>query len=131
MKKLPLLIPLLLFANASDHFFYQKDKKVFLTPMKSSQKLRKINSIDIQYYTTPKDNIVGVTNEFIVKIKGEKALEILIKKYPIILKKRLSKNLYLMEVNSTHKILDISNQLHHDINVSYAHPNFIKKIEAR
>ncbi len=127
MKKIILLLTLLLFANASDNFYYQKDKKVFLTPIKSSQKLRKINSIDINYYTTPKDNIVGMTKEFIVKIKDEEALESLIKKYPIILKKRLSKNLYLMEANSTDKTLDISNQLHHDINVSYAHPNFIKK----
>jgi len=131
MKKLILLIPILLFANASDSFYYQKDKKVFLTPIISSQKFRKINSMDINYYTTPKDNIVGVTKEFIIKLKDEKSLEILLKKYPITLKKILAHNLYLMEVNSIEETIDMTNQLYLDKNVIYAHPNFIKKIKSR
>jgi len=131
MKKLTLLIPILLFANANDNFYYQNDKKVFLTPIVSSQKFRKINSIDINYYTTPNYNIVGVTKEFIIKLKDEKSLEILLKKYPITLKKRLASNLYLMEVNTIDKTIDMTQKLYLDTNVIYVHPNFIKKIKLR
>lgn len=131
MKKLTLLIPILLFANANNNFYYQNDKKVFLTPIVSSQKFRKINSIDINYYTTPKDTIVGVTKEFIVKIKDKKSLEILLKKYPITFKKRLAYNLYLMKVNIIEETIDITQKLYVDKNVIYAHPNFIKKIKLR
>jgi len=133
MKKILILSSLLLFANATDNFYYQKDKKVFLTPIKSTQfrTFQKTNSTQIDYYKTEKDHTVGISKEFIVKIKEEKALENLLKKYSIVLNKRLAKNLYLMEVNGTQETLDVSNQLYYDVNVTYAHPNFIKKIEAR
>jgi len=133
MKKILILSSLLFFANASDSFYYQKDKKVFLTPIKSTQfrTFQKTNSTQIDYYKTQNDKIVGISKEFIVKIKEEKVLENLLKKYSILLNKRLAKNLYLMETNSTQETLDVSNQLYSDVNVSYAHPNFIKKIEAR
>jgi hypothetical protein len=133
MKKIILLSSILLFANATDNFYYQKDKKVFLTPIKSTQlqTFQKTNSTKIDYYKTQNDKTVGINKEFIVKIKEEKALEGLLKKYSIVVKKRLAQNLYLMEINSTQETLAVSNQLYHDANVSYAHPNFIKKIEPR
>ena len=131
MKKILILSSLLLFANATDNFYYQKDKKVFLTPIKSVETFQKTNSIHIDYYKTQEGYTVGISKEFIVKLKEEQALKSLIKKYSIIVNKRLAKNLYLMEVNSTEETLDISNQLYYDSNVSYAHPNFIKKIESR
>jgi len=133
MKKTILTLSLLLFANASDNFYYQKDKKVFLTPIKSTQlrTFQKINSTQIDYYKTPTGHTVGINKELLVKIEEEKALEDLLKKYSIVVKKRLAKNLYLMEVNSTQETFDVSNQLYHDTNVLYAHPNFIKKIIPR
>ena len=132
MKKIILLLlSLLLFANASDNFYYQKDKKVFLTSIKSVETFQKISSTKIDYYKTQEGHTVGISKEFIVKLKEEQALQNLIKKYSISLKKRLAKNLYLMEVNSTKETLIVTNELYHDSNVSYAHPNFIKKIESR
>ena len=133
MKIPTFLLLLFLFAHATDNFYYQKDKKVFLTPIKPTQvrTFQKTNTTQIDYYKTQNDKTVGINKEFIVKIKEEKALQDLLKKYSIVIKKRLAKNLYLMEVNSTQETLDVSNQLYYDANVSYAHPNFIKKIEAR
>lgn len=133
MKKIILISSLLLFANATDNFYYQKDKKVLLTPIKSTQTrtFQKTNSTQIDYYKTQNNKTVGINKELIVKIKKEKALDNLLKKYAIVVKKKLAKKLYLMEVNSTQETLDITNQLYHDINVSYAHPNFIKKIIPR
>jgi len=133
MKQTIVISSILFFANASDNFYYQKDKKVLLTSIKSTQlrTFQKINSTQIDYYKTEKGHTVGISKEFIVKIKEEKALEDLLKKYSIVVKKRLAKNLYLMETNSTQETLDVSNQLYHDVNVSYAHPNFIKKIIPR
>ncbi len=129
MKILTLLTLLFLFANATDNFYYQKDKKVFLTPIKSTQfrTFQKTNSTQINYYKTQNDKTVGINKEFIVKIKEEKALEGLLKKYSIVVKKRLAQNLYLMEINSTQETIEACNRLYHDANVSYAHPNFIKK----
>ena len=133
MKIIFFLIFCFKFPNATDNFYYQKDKKVFLTPIKSTQirTFQKINATQIDYYKTPKGHTVGINKALIVKIKEEKALENLLKKYSIVVKKKLAKKLYLMEVNCTKATLDISNQLYHDDNVSYAHPNFIKKIESR
>jgi len=128
MKKPILLISLLLFANTSDSFYYQKDKKVFLTPINKTQN-RELSKI--VYYKTTDNYRVGVTKELIVKIKYRETLENLLQKYSLTIKKRLTSSLYLLQADNKDKTLDIANKLHDEIGVSYAHPNFIKEMRSR
>jgi hypothetical protein len=134
MKRVIILVFILSYANANANeiFYYKNNQKIELTPIKTTQKLQKSDSTQtIDYYKTRNNITVGVTKEIIVKIKEEEALEGILEQYAINLKKRLTSTLYLVETNSSTLTLEISNQLYHDANVSYAHPNFIKKIDKR
>jgi len=132
MKKIIPIITILLFANASDNFYYQKDKKITLSPIKTIQKLQKKDfNQTINYYKKENGQIVGVTQEIIIKLKEKKAINNLIEKYPITVKEKLTNRLYVVEINSIKEIFNISQQLYRDTNVSYVHPNFIKRIDKR
>ena len=132
MKKIIPIITILLFANASDNFYYQEDKKITLTPIKTTQKLQKKDfNQTINYYKKENGQIVGVTQEIIIKLKEKKAINNLIEKYPITVKEKLTNRLYVVEINSIKEIFNISQQLYRDTNVSYVHPNFIKRIDKR
>ena len=132
LKKIILTVTILCFANASDNFYYQNHKKIELIPIKKIEKLQKKDSNQtIHYYKTPTDQTVGVTQEIIVKIEDKKSLELLLKKYDLNLKQNLTIKLYVVETNSTQQTLEIANSLYAEDNVSYAHPNFIKRIDKR
>jgi len=134
MKKNIILLAFLCFANASDNFYYQNHKKVFLSPLKTARSFQKLdtNQTDkIEYYKTDKGQIVGINRELILKLKEEKILDSLIEKYQLNLKKKLAKNLYLVEVKNTEAIFNTSNKLYNEDNVSYAQPDFIKNIKSR
>ena len=132
MKKIILLLLFLIFANASDNFYYQNDKKNELTPIKTIQKLQKKDSNQtIDYYKKDNGQIVGVTQEIIIKLKDKKAFKSIIKKYAISFKQKLTNTLYVVETNSTKNTLYITNLLYNDANIIYAHPNFIKRIDKR
>ena len=136
MKKILMLIlsTFLLFANASENFYYQEGKKIFLTPIQTTQKFQKTDSNqtkNINYYKTPKGYTVGISKELIVKLKEEKNIEDLADKYALVVKEQLAQNLYVIEVNSTEETLTISNELTLDNDVLYAQPNFIKKVQQR
>jgi len=134
MKKNIIFLTVLCFANASDDFYYQNHKKVFLTPIETAQKFQKIDSNQtkkINYYKTDKGHTVGISKELIVKVEKEKALDSLVEKYQLIFKKKLAQKLYLVELNSTEKTLDICNKLYQENSVSYTHPNFLKRVVTR
>ena len=132
MKKNIIFLLFLFFANANDNFYYQKDKKIFLTPIYTTQTIQKKESNQtVQYYKTSKGQTVGISKEIIVKVIEEKSIDSLVEKYDINVKKKLTQKLYLVEINSTKETLTITNKLYDDENVSYAHPNFIKRIDKR
>lgn len=134
MKKNIIFLTVLCFANASDNFYYQNHKKVFLTPIKTHQKFQKIDSNQtkkINYYKTDKGHTVGISKELIVKLKEEKNIQDLADKYAVVVKTQLAKGLYVVEVNSREETLTISNKLTLDNDVLYAQPNFIKKVQQR
>ena len=132
MKQIISIIIILLFANASDNFYYQNDKKTELIPIKNTEKLQKKDSNQtINYYKTEQGQIVGVTQEIIIKVEDKKSLEPLLKKYNLNLKQNLTTKLYVVETNSTQETLEITNSLYAEENVSYSHPNFIKRIDKR
>ena len=131
MRKIFLLLFTFLL-SASDNFYYQNDKKVILTPIQTSNTFQKMDANHtIEYFKTPKGQIVGMGQEIIVKLKDTKALDSLVKKYAVNIKTKLTNKLYVLEVNSTKQTLEITNKLYLDANVSYAHPNLIKRIDKR
>jgi hypothetical protein len=88
MKRVIILVFILFFANANENFYYQNNKKIELTPIKTTQKIQKSYSTQtIDYYKTQNNTTVGVTKEIIVKIKEEEALEGILEQYAINLKK--------------------------------------------
>jgi len=132
MKQIIPIMIILLFANASDNFYYQNDKKIELTPIKNIEKLQKKDSNQtINYYKTEQGQTVGVTQEIIIKIEDKKSLEPLLNKYNLNLKQNLTTKLYVVETNNNQETLEIANSLYTEENVSYAHPNFIKRIDKR
>lgn len=134
-KKIMLLLSFLFFVNvyANSNFYYYKNKKIFLTPINSYKVIQRSYSkqTKINYYKTKRGYIVGIGKELIVKLKDGIKPQSLVNKYPIIIKKKLLKNTYLVETNNTKKTLNINNKLALDKNVIYAIPNFIKKIHQR
>jgi hypothetical protein len=68
MKRVIILVFILFFANANENFYYQNNKKIELTPIKTTQKIQKSDSTQtIDYYKTQNNTTVGVTKEIIVK----------------------------------------------------------------
>ena len=133
MKKI-FLIQFWSFFLFADNFYYQKDKKIFLTPIKTSEKFQKVdvNKTDkVRFYITEKGHTVGINKELIVKLKKDISIESLLYKYAILMKKKLAKNLYLVQVTNTEETLSITNQIYMESDVVYAHPNFIKKMQQR
>ena len=125
---------LLTLSYAGGNFYYYQDKKIFLTPIQSSVKIQRSYSKQtnkINYYKTRKGDIVGIGKELIIKLKDGAEPQSLVNKYHIIIKKRLIKNIYLVEVNNTKETLNTSNKLTFDDNVIYAQPNFIKRMQQR
>lgn len=130
MKKSILFLTFLLFANASDNFYYQDGKKVKLIPLQSIQKFSKINTKKtINFYKSNKI-VVGVTDKIIVKLKQDNIEKYLLD-FNLTKVKKLGKNLYLLKVSDSDKTVDIANKLTKAKGVIYAHPDFIKKMRKR
>jgi len=109
---------------ATEYFYYNGDKKVTLTKMAQSNET-------INYYTTPSNTIIGVTDEIIIKLKDSTMLESLSIKYNFLVIDTLTENLYLIKVSNKEETLPMANKLYLEDSVQYASPNFIKSIDKR
>jgi len=109
---------------ATEYFYYNGDKKVTLTKMAQSNET-------INYYTTPSNTIIGVTDEIIIKLKDSTMLESLSIKYNFLVIDTLTENLYLIKVSNKEETLQMANKLYLEDSVQYASPNFIKSIDKR
>lgn len=122
-KKFFFLISILQLGYASDNFYYQNNKKVYLIPYNSSLR----SSSNINYYKNKKGIILDITDKIIVKLKGDISIDNLLSKFNVIVKKKLGKNLYLLETSNKNYTIAIVNQLNKDDDVEYAQPDFIKQ----
>jgi hypothetical protein len=122
MKFFLTIIAILEFSCANDNFYYQNNKKIYLTPYQNIS--RSISNIN--YYQNDKGVVLGVTDKLIVKLKDVSNIKSLTDKYDLILVKKLSKNLYLMKVGNKNSTIDIANKLNEENSVEYAQPDFIK-----
>lgn len=117
---------------ASDMYYYNNNKKVYLTPQESNQSSFQNKSAPnphaAQYYKTSSNTIVGISDEILIKTKD---IDAVLYKYDVVLKKRITSDIYLLKVKDSTLTLKISNQMYEDSNILYAHPNFIKQIHNR
>jgi uncharacterized protein YbcI len=110
--------------SATEYFYYNGDKKVTL--IKTTQSNETIN-----YYTTPANTIIGVTDEIMIKLKDSTMLESLSIKYNFLVIDTLTENIYLIKVSNKEETLPMANELYLEDSVQYASPNFIKSIDKR
>ena len=130
--KIKILFVVLLLATSlvgNEQFYYQNNQKIYLHPIENNLATRNISNI--KYFKT-KDNIkLGVIDEILLKIYEDKNIESIIKQYNLVLLKKVIPKVYLVKVLSKIQTIDISNQLHNDIRIKYANPNFLKEVKKR
>jgi len=126
-KNIMVLLGLSMYLLAQDTYYYKNHKKETLTPLQ--QKSRSINPI--KYYKNTRGIVLGVNKNLIVKINNPSQLKTYSNKYGLEVLKELSKGLYLLRNNSQASTLEVANKLTLEQGVSYAHPDFIKKMIGR
>ena len=117
---------------ASDDYFYQKGKKVYITPLESVQLYSVSESSsknNIRYVKTQYNKTLGYYDEILLKTTAD--IETILKNYNLNLTKKLTSTIYLVRVKDKDMILDISNRMYEDKDIQFSHPNFMKKVDKR
>lgn len=118
----------------AEQYYYQKGKKVYLSPTKSKSSIsRDVNSSinQINYFKTPQNVLVGVRDEILVKFKNTQNIQDIQITYSLSLVKQLSKTMFLFKVKDYLRTLDVSNSLYEESDVEFAHPNFLRSVRKR
>jgi len=111
---------------ASDNYYYQNNKKIYLTPLVVPSSNLLTNNLDIDYYKNENNITLGVGDKIIVKIKEGVVVENLLTQFNLSFEKILAKNLYLVKVANKNVAIDIANRLREHHQVEYAQPDFHK-----
>ena len=110
-----------------DIYYYKNHKKETLVPVENFK--RSLSSV--KYYKNTRGIVLGVSKNIILKVSNATSLQTYMDKYQLEVIKELSTGLYHLKNNSTMPTLDVANQLTLEQGVTYAHPDFIKKIHKR
>ena len=129
MKKLLLLL-ILLTSLSAESFYYQNGKKVFLKPAPSLAPaafgVRSVN--DITYYENENGQKLGVKNQILVTLKEHSSIESILEKYNLLLVKKLTSTIYLLETKSLNdSVFEKAAALYEDETTLHAEPNFSRK----
>ncbi len=119
---------------ASDTFYYNNSKKIYLSPLTSPTVVRTSQARvipSINYYKTANETVVGISNKIIVKFKTLENFKEISEKFNLTLVKELYHNTYLFKLPQDVNTLDITNQIYNLQSVKYAHPNFIREAKSR
>ncbi len=129
MKKIfLLLISIFYLGCASEKYFYNGDKKIFISPIDKIS--RNVGNID--YYKVRSNGTqIGISNKILVKFVNETNLDRYISDFNLILKKNMGNRLYLFEVKNKSLTIDTANSLHKKSDVKFAEPDFIQKVIKR
>jgi len=120
--KLCLLFSFVSLLLAEDVFYYQQNNKIHLKKTNSFSNNKKVTQ-----YKTSKEIILSTTNELIVKFKFDNDFLQYIKKYALVVIKKLDTNMYLFSVTSPEQLFETIEKLREETSVKYVHPNFTKK----
>jgi len=121
-----IIIALIQIGFASDNYYYQNNKKIYLTPLVVPSSNLLTNNLDIDYYKNENNITLGVGDKIIVKIKEGVVVENLLTQFNLSFEKILAKNLYLVKVANKNVAIDIANRLREHHQVEYAQPDFHK-----
>jgi len=124
MKKFILITSIIGTIYAQESFFYSLDsKKEILTPVQNISR----DIPNVRYFKTKDDVILGVSNKIIVKTKQGFDITKLEQKYSFKTLKKISKDMYLIEVKDNSLTLDTANSIDENDEIEFAHPDFIRK----
>lgn len=113
-------------ACASDNYYYQNNKKIYLTHLTTPSSTLLKNNPDVDYHKNENGIILGVGDKIIVKIKDGVEIDNLLSQFNLSFEKMLAKNLYLLKVENKNLAIDTSNRLSEHNEVEYAQPDFLK-----
>ncbi|MCD6259463.1 MAG: hypothetical protein J7J31_07660 [Helicobacteraceae bacterium] len=125
-----ILLQTLLFPLFAQDFYYKQNKKVLLTPVQDVTIVlqRSSGMQGLKYYKTPRDVIVGVSDEILLHTRE---IDAVAQEYGLTLIQELSTNLYLVRFSDQNRTLQQANRVHEDARVKFAHPNFYKQVQRR
>jgi len=123
--KIIFIVIIFISATVSAEYYYENNKKVALIRAKPNNQSSSLVLID--YYESDKGNLLGVSNQLIVKVSVDNDLPLYINDFNLIVIKEMSKNLYLLEVTDKSLTIETANRLNEKQDIEYSHPNFIKK----
>ena len=126
MQKIIIIFIVFIQVNCARDYYYKNKQKEMLVPVNTLKR-----SISIKYYKNTRGIVLGVSKSLILKIDSTSSLQKYINTYNLVVLKQLSDGLYLLKNNSKMPTLDVANQLTLEQGVTYAHPDFIKKIHKR
>ena len=123
LKKIIFIIILVHNLYSTEVYYFNSKQKIHIKPINVIS--RDISQTD--YYQDNKGMIVGITNKLIVKLKeGTSIIEIL-KKFNLVLEKKIGKRIYLLKCHDKSLTLQISNNLNSEKDIEYSQPDFIKR----
>ena len=108
---------------SQEYYYYENGKKVQLEKRITISR----NNSSVDYYQNNTGILLGVSDKIILKLKLHDNLEKYLKLYDLNIIKKMSKNLYLVNVKDKSLTLEIANSLSQKEDVLYAQPDFIKK----
>ncbi len=108
---------------ANDNYYYDENKKITLVPLISMK--RSISNVD--YYKDNNGIVLGVMDTLLVKTIGNYDISNVLNEHNLELVKELSDGLYVLKTSNKNLTIYMSNTLQKNLNIKYAHPNFIKK----
>lgn len=133
----------LLPATGADSYYYQKGKKIYLSPIQKQTAQAEVQiagsltrsttteSDNLLYYTDNDGRELGVTNRIILKLKEGVDADALFNAYHLSLHKDLKNGLYSVTTQSVDEVVDLANTLYELTDVEYAHPDFYIPIKRR
>ncbi|MDQ7047655.1 MAG: hypothetical protein Q9M39_08550 [Sulfurovum sp.] len=127
-EKIAAILVLVSLNACANEYYYEHGKKVTLTSVEQN---RAMSGNDVHYYVTEYGHKVAVTNELIVQCESDVNCTDVLKSHSLKNISKLSKTLFLAEVNKGDNIFKVSQKLHEDKNILFAHPNFKKTMKRR
>ncbi len=112
-------------ASAND-FYYEYGKKVQLTKLKEQR-----SNTQVTYYQTQNGHKVGVKDEIIVQCQENTNCLDTLTDYSLTNISKLSDEMYLIKLNDKSKLFKLSQKLHNEESIKFAHPNFLKEKKKR
>jgi len=123
MKNLLLFLLFVTSLYSQEYYYYENGKKVQLEKRITISR----NNSSVDYYQNNTGILLGVSDKIILKLKLHDNLEKYLKLYDLNIIKKMSENLYLVNVKDKSLTLEIANSLSQKEDVLYAQPDFIKK----